>query len=53
MDTNEINQLAKTFTTACKETVAKTKVKTYTAPILLVALAVLTGLPKGTPWLRL
>ena len=41
MDINEINQLAKTFTTACKETVEKSKVKAYTAPIAMTVLMVL------------
>lgn len=41
MDINEVNQLAKTFTTACKETVEKSKAKTYTVPIALTVMMVL------------
>jgi len=41
MNINEINQLAKTFTTTCKETVEKSKVTTYTAPIAMTVMMVL------------
>lgn len=53
MNKNEITQLAKTFSTACKDAVEKGKVKTYTTPIVLAAMTALLGVgPKAGPWLK-
>ena len=39
---NEIAQLAKTFSTACKKVVAEGKTETNKAPVVAVALVALT-----------
>ncbi|MGC1374651.1 MAG: hypothetical protein WA821_00400 [Anaerolineales bacterium] len=48
---NEIAQLSKTFSTACKKVVAEGKVVTNKAPVVTAALALLTaGAVKGPSW---
>lgn len=47
MRSNEVSKLAKTFSTACKDAVEKSKVKLYTAPIILSVLTILLSAPGG------
>ena len=55
MNTNEIAQLAKTFSTACKKVVEESKVQTCAAPIMVVpaveaALTIKVASVYGPPW---
>jgi len=54
MNTDQIAQLAKTFSTACKDAVEKSKIQPYTtAPIVLSAVTVLLNMNiggKGSLW---
>jgi hypothetical protein len=51
MSTDQITQLARTFSTACKDAAEKIKVQTYTAPIVLSVVTVLLSSPiHGGGW---
>ena len=54
MNANEISQLAKTFSTACKVAVEKSKVKFYSMPVLLAVIGTLLSLtdPDKSSWAK-
>ena len=48
---NEISQLARGLSTACKKAAAQSKTAAYTAPVILATLVVLTNVsPKANSW---
>lgn len=54
MNPDQIAQLAKTFSTACKDAVEKSKVQSYTAPIVLSVVTVLLSSPDhGVSWSKM
>jgi hypothetical protein len=52
MSPDQISQLAKTFSTACKDAAKKSKAQTYMVSIALSAVTVLFSLGKGSTWLK-
>jgi hypothetical protein len=50
MSPDQISQLAKTFSTACKDAAEKSKVQTYTVSIVLSTVTVLLDSTKGLAW---
>jgi hypothetical protein len=53
MKYDQITQLAKTFSTACKDVAEKSKAPTYTASVVLSVMVVLLGSPKGLTWIKM